>query len=102
MNTLEKVKKGIDYLVEQSENKLNALGSVEKGKFTPTDPVVYKKYKTQIEFRLKFVEAVEELLKNHILLSDMVLSVIPDLEDGQIKEEDLKKLEELAKVAQLK
>ena len=101
MNTLEKVRKGIDYLVEQSENKLNALGSVEKGKFVPTDPVVYKKYKTQIEFRLKFVEAVEELLKNHILLSDTVLSVIPDLEDGQIKEEDLKKLEELAKVAQL-
>lgn len=96
MNLEEKIRKGVDYLIEQSENKLNALGSVEKGKFVPTDPVIYKKYKTQIEFRLRFVEAVDELLKQHILLSEGVLAMVKQLESGEINQEDLDGLKSYA------
>ena len=93
MNTLEKVRKGIDYLVEQSENKLNALGSVETGKFVPTDPVVYKKYKTQIEFRLRFLSSVEELMIDYVGLKNILEEIYPLLKDK--KQVDLNILEEI-------
>ena len=93
MNTLEKVRKGIDYLVEQSENKLNALGSVEKGKFVPTDPVVYKKYKSQIEFRLRFLSSVEELMIDYVGLKNILEEIYPLLKDK--KQVDLNILEEI-------
>jgi len=105
MNLQDKIEKGAEYLIKQTETKLKTLGSVEKGKFTPTDPHIYKKYKTNAEFRLRFVEAVQELMKEHILLSDGILEFISRIDkDGNVEEADLEGLKQFAekyKVTQL-
>lgn len=97
MNLQEKIDKGVNYLIEQSEKKLSALGSVENGVFKPTDPKAFKKHKTQVEFRMKFCKAVEELLKQHILLSDGLLEFIDRIDgDGNVSPEDLEGLKKFA------
>tara|TARA_R110001592_G_scaffold114472_3_gene314330 strand:+ start:5286 stop:5594 length:309 start_codon:yes stop_codon:yes gene_type:complete len=97
MKLEEKITKGVDYLLNQSEKKLLALGSIEKGKFIPSDPKSYKKYKTQIEFRLRFVESVQELLKQHLLLSEGLLEFIDRIDgDGNVSEEDIKGLKDFS------
>lgn len=97
MNLQEKIEKGVNYIIEQSEQKLSSLGSIEKGVFKPTDPKAFKKHKSQIEFRLKFSQAVEELLKQHILLSDGLLEFINRIDgDGNVLPEDLDGLKKFA------
>ncbi len=97
MNLQEKIEKGVNYLIEQSEKKLSALGSVENGVFKPTDPKAFKRHKGQVEFRMKFCQAVEELLKQHILLSDGLLEFIDRIDsDGNVSPEDLDGLKKFA------
>jgi len=97
MENLEKVRKGINYLVNQSETKLNGLGAVENGVFKPTDPKAFKKHKTQIEFRLKFTQAVEEMLEDHIRLSQAALALIEEIENNNdVEQANLDYLKEMA------
>lgn len=97
MNLQEKIEKGVNYIIEQSEQKLSALGSIEKGVFKPTDPKAFKKHKNQVEFRMKFCNAVQELLKEHILLSDGLLEFINRIDsDGNVLPEDLDGLKKFA------
>lgn len=97
MNLRDKIEKGSKYLVDQCEQKLNGLGAIENGKFIPADPKAYKKHKVNIEFRLRFCDAVDELLKQHILLSEGVVSMVTQLEEsGEINEEDLEGLKQYA------
>lgn len=96
MKLEEKIRKGSKYLVDQCEQKLNGLGAIENGKFIPADPKAYKKHKVNIEFRLRFVEAVEELLKQHILLSEGLIEFIARAEGGTFTPEDLQGLKEFA------
>lgn len=98
MDLEEKIKKGIDYLVSQCEEKLNSLSAVDKAGFKPINPPIEKKYKQQIEFRLRFAEAVQELLTQHILLSDGLLEFISRIDDqGSVTIEDIKGLKEYSK-----
>ena len=98
MNLEDKIKKGIDYLVSQCEEKLNSLSAVDKAGFQPTDPPIEKKYKQQIEFRLRFAEAVQELLKQHILLSDGLLEFVSRIDDkGSVTSEEIEGLKKFAK-----
>tara|TARA_B110000444_G_C18819506_1_gene586943 strand:- start:171 stop:479 length:309 start_codon:yes stop_codon:yes gene_type:complete len=98
MTLEEKIKKGVDYLVSQSEDKLNSLSAVDKAGFKPVDPTIEKKYKQQIEFRLRFVESVEELLKQHVLLSDGLLDFISRIDsNGSVSPEDIEGLKQFSK-----
>ena len=97
MENLEKVRKGITYIVDQSETKLKGLGAIEKGVFKPTDPKAFKKHKQQIEFRLKFTQAVEEVLEDHIRLSQAALALIEEIENNNdVEQANLDYLKELA------
>ena len=62
MDLKDKIIKGNNYLVNQCEKKLESLVSLEKGKFIPKNPKAYNTYKKEAEFRLRYVEAVTQLL----------------------------------------
>jgi len=97
VNLKDKIKKGNDYLINQCEAKLNSLGALEKGSFTPADPKAYNRYKKEAEFRLRYVEAVSELLKQHILLSEGLLEFIYKIDnEGNIEEEEINGLRKFA------
>lgn len=85
MKTLEKIKKGSDYLIDQTEKKLNTLGVIEGSTFTPTNPKEFKKYKANAEFRLKYVEEVRTLSIEYI----KICSLMSDLVDKLNKEEEI-------------
>lgn len=98
MNTLEKVRLGIKYTIDQSEKKLNGLGAVENGVFKPTDPKAFKRHKEQIEFRLKFSLAVEELLTDHVELIAVCKDILKTIEEkGEIKEGSIVHLSKIIK-----
>ncbi len=97
MTLQDKLEKGSQYLLDQSEAKLKTLGTFEGAKFVPTDPKAYKKHKSNMEFRLRYVEAVGELLKDHVLLADGLLEFISRIDsNGDITEEDLEGLKKVA------
>ncbi len=97
MNLIDKIQKGNDYLIDQCEAKLNSLGALEKGNFTPKDPKAYNRYKKEAEFRLRYVEAVSELLKQHVLLSEGLLEFINKIDnEGNIEEEEINGLRKFA------
>jgi len=97
VNLIDKIQKGNDYLINQCEAKLNSLGALEKGKFTPTNPKAYNRYKKEAEFRLRYVEAVSELLKQHVLLSEGLLEFINKIDnEGNIEEEEINGLRKFA------
>ena len=97
MNTIEKIKKGSDYLVDQTQKKLSSLGFVENGTFTPTDPKAYKKYKTNAEFRLKYVEEVRTLSIEYIKMCALMTEIVNRLDKEE--EIDVSELESLKEQA---
>ena len=83
MTDLEKIKAGVDFILEKEKRKLEGLSSATKdGKFTPNDPKLFKKYKTTSEFRVKFCSLVEDLVKDHVMLTDAVLDLFSRVEQG--------------------
>lgn len=98
MNLKDKIIKGNNYLVNQCEKKLESLTLLEKKKFTPKDPKAYNTYKKEAEFRLRYVEAVTQLLNEQILLSEGITKFIDSIDnEGNVEEEDLNVLKNLAK-----
>jgi len=98
VNLQDKIIKGNDYLVNQCEKKLESLVAVEKGKFTPKNPKAFNSYKKEAEFRLRYVEAVTQLLKEQILLSEGIIRFIDLIDsEGNVEEEDINVLKNLAK-----
>lgn len=98
MNLKDKIIKGNDYLVNQCEKKLESLTSLEKGKFIPKNPKAYNTYKKEAEFRLRYVEAVTQLLNEQILLSEGIINFISLIDNqSNVAEEDIDVLKNLAK-----
>tara|TARA_R110001632_G_scaffold125931_1_gene239415 strand:+ start:88 stop:393 length:306 start_codon:yes stop_codon:yes gene_type:complete len=97
MNTLKKIKKGSDYLVDQTEKKLKTLGVVENSTFTPTNPTEYKKYKTNAEFRLRYVEEVRTLSIEYIKMCSLMTELVDKL--NKEEEIDVSELDFLKKQA---
>ena len=82
MKTLEKIKKGSDYLIDQTEKKLNTLGVIEGSTFTPTNPKEFKKYKANAEFRLTYVEEVRTLSIEYIKICALMNDLVAGVEFG--------------------
>ena len=98
MNLEEKVRLGIKYMIDQSEKKLNGLGAIENGVFKPTDPKAFKKHKEQVEFRLKFCLAVEELLTDHVELIAVCKDILKTIEEkSEVKEDSIDSLKKIIK-----
>ena len=98
MNLKDKIIKGNNYLINQCEKKWESLTLSEKKKFTQIDPKAYNTYKKEAEFRLRYVEAVTQLLNEQILLSEGITKFIDSIDnEGNVEEEDLNVLKNLAK-----
>ena len=97
MNTLKKIKKGSDYLVDQTEKKLKTLGVIEGSTFTPTNPTEYKRYKTNAEFRLRYVEEVRTLSIEYVKMCALMTGLVDKL--NKEEEIDVSELDFLKKEA---
>lgn len=96
MTKLEKIKAGVDYILDQSKSKAKGMDVASKS-FTPLNDKAFKKHKQQLEFRVKFCDLVEDLVKDHTLLKDGVLELFKRIDDGQtLKKEDIVGLRKVA------
>lgn len=72
MTHLEKIHKGIEYILNKNTKKLKALEAIEQ-QFKPEGETI--SYKKLLQFNIQFAKLIEMLMSDFSVYEDAVLSV---------------------------